>query len=268
MSKRLKGLLLVVVLLTLLTSAVFATESNKDIKPVDAIEVVSPRINNAGEVISDQHLLISLKINAPVTATLTLVRLDEPSLVLSPDKAALVSDAAAKLAASTGLDKSVATNDLSKETVAKALLDAQSALSAATKKYDALYASVGKVIGVSELESVVLQGKLLQSGLTELYDARVSYEMALKQYKRLKAMNDAMYRVTVVNQEPIVLTGALPYFNLKVNDIVIGKYEMTIRSVESGVISRRTFVIKKQEQAVKEIIKSVKDHLNVIWSIE
>ena len=71
-----------IAVLMLVGGVLFAEDSS------DPYEIISPKINQNGDVIKEQHLLISLRLNQDIDALLTLTRIDEPKVVVASNEAA------------------------------------------------------------------------------------------------------------------------------------------------------------------------------------
>lgn len=281
MSKRL--ILMFVIMTLCLVTTVFAAESNN--AQVSPYEIISPKINANGDVIKEQHLLISLRLNQAMDAVVTLTLLDEPKVVVASTEAAkklrqIASQApshqtfAANEAGSANLDpiatvsrKDVLADESTRDVVQAAYSDAGVSLQEAHDAYQVAYAAARKKMDAERLDKLIYQRKLIQSNLKSLHYARQEYVKSAEIYTQIRNKYELLYRVKVVDKTPITLQGALPIFNLTVKDIQTGKYELVVEDQDTGkrIGERVVFVIKHQEKAAEEMIERVKDQMIDIW---
>lgn len=264
-----------IAVLMLVGGVLFAEDSS------DPYEIISPKINQNGDVIKEQHLLISLRLNQDIDALLTLTRIDEPKVVVASNEAArklkFIASQAPTMNVSSGegntdpvvqvTKKDLLVDDDSRENVQMAFYKAGVALENAYEEYMALYSQARKVIDADKLQQLVNQRKLIQSNLRNLHNARQAYERAAIIYQHISAKYEALFRVVIVDKVNIQLQGALPIYNLTVRDIQPGKYELLIQDKNTGkrIGDRVIFFVKNPDKATEEIIDRVKENITDIW---
>jgi len=281
MSKRLIVLLLI--LLCSMMTVVFATDTNNETVP--AYELISPKINSNGDVMKEQHLLITLRVNQKVDGVLSLIRIDEPRvLVASPDMVrrlrilALQAPTQQTYSASeigdSRLDpivvitrEDVLASETSREVMRDAYAKAGLELQSAHDLYQEAYAKARETISADRLNQMIFQRRLLENNLNGLHSARQNYEKTSLIYLQIRNRYESLFRVKVVDKAPITLQGALPIFNLTVRDILVGKYELIIEDAKTAqrIGDRVTFVVRDQKEAAVEIIERVREQLTDIW---
>lgn len=252
-------------------------------KPLPQYEIIAPKINSNGDVIKEQHLLISLKINTPIDAVLSLTRLDEPKVVVASTEAATRLKALAAQApivtivsseAQGEIDPIVAvtkkdllTDEDSREAIQEGFYKASLNLQSAYEVYSKAYAIALKDLDAKRLNELVQQRRLVQSNLLDLHAARQQYEKAAIIYNYVSKRYESLFRVTILNRTPIELQGILPIYNITVRDINTGKYELVVHDKTSGnrIGDRVIFVIKNSEKATEEILERVKEGITDIW---
>lgn len=265
-----------VLLLSLLWGAfVFADNATP------AYEILSPKINTSGDVIKEQHLLISLRLNEKLDAVLTLTRIDEPKVVVASTEAArrlrLIASQAPTQQVAEGSGntdpvvvvsrKDLLLDDDSRESVQEAFYKAGVALQNAYDNYMDLYGQARRVIDAEKLQQLINQRRLIQSNLRNLHLARQAYERAAIIYQQISAKYESLFRVVIVDRASIEVQGALPIYNLTVRDIAAGKYELVVLDKETGkrIGNRVIFILKNPEKATEEIIDRVKENITDIW---
>jgi hypothetical protein len=264
-------------------TVVFATDTNNETVP--AYELISPKINSNGDVMKEQHLLITLRVNQKVDGVLSLIRIDEPRvLVASPDMVrrlrilALQAPTQQTYSASeigdSRLDpivvitrEDVLASETSREVMRDAYAKAGLELQSAHDLYQEAYAKARETISADRLNQMIFQRRLLENNLNGLHSARQNYEKTSLIYLQIRNRYESLFRVKVVDKAPITLQGALPIFNLTVRDILVGKYELIIEDAKTAqrIGDRVTFVVRDQKEAAVEIIERVREQLTDIW---
>lgn len=275
MSSRHRIIYLGMIILILISGFVFADANNQP------YEIISPIVSQNGDVIKEQHLLISLRLNQGLDATLTLTRIDEPKVVVASNEAArklkgIASQAPTQAvnAADGGSDpvvlvskKDLLVDDDSRENVQMSFYKAGVNLESAYNEYMEQFSLARKAIDFDKLQQLVNQRKLLQSNLRNLHVARQAYERAAIIFQHISAKYESLFRVTIVDKASISFQGALPIYNLTVRDIQPGKYELLIHDKTTGkrIGDRVIFFLKSPDRATEEIIDRVKENITDIW---
>jgi len=244
-------------------------------------EILSPKINQKGDVIKEQHLLISLRITQPMDAELTLTRIDEPKVVVASKEAtrrlktiALQAPTTNNNEISAGQDpivsvskKELLQDEDSKEAIQDAFSKSGVNLLEAYDDYVMAFTQARKTHELDRLQQLINQRRLLQSNLKNLHQARQAYEKASIIYQSISLKYEKMFYVTIVDKVNIEFQGALPIFNLTVRDIAVGKYELSVNDKVTGkrIGDRVVFFVKSSDRAAEEIIERVKEEVTDIW---
>lgn len=275
MSSRHRIIYLGMIILMLISGILFADANNPP------YEIISPIISQNGDVIKEQHLLISLRLNQDLDATLTLTRIDEPKVVVASNEAARKLKSIANQAPTQAVNagdggsdpvvqvskKDLLVDDDSRENVQMSFYKAGVNLESAYDEYMEQYSLARKAIDSDKLQQLVNQRKLLQSNLKNLHVARQAYERAAIIFHHISTKYEALFRVTIVDKASISFQGALPIYNLTVRDIQPGKYELLIHDKTTGkrIGDRVIFFLKSPDRATEEIIDRVKENITDIW---
>ncbi|MCK8060892.1 MULTISPECIES: hypothetical protein [unclassified Fusibacter] len=283
MSKR--HIVLTVLMLLMLCTAVFATESNNGKLP--PVEIVSPKINAYGDVMHTQDLFISLKVNEDVDAVLTLVRLDKPRISLVTAEVKKLNQIALDAPTDTlkadpssldvpldpiitAVSDRVFAEEMARDVLQEAYVSAGLELKSSYDAYLLAYNKARLTFEEDLLNTLVLQRKLLSRNLNDLHLKRQAYEKAAVVYLDLQDKYESMFRINIVDHTKVVIEGALPFFNMTVRDINTGRYELIIEDAKTGdlVVDKMNITIKKEDEAALEMINRVKEELTEIWTIQ
>ena len=213
-------------------SCVFAQDNvSVNIPPY---EILSPKINSKGDVIREQHLLLSLRVNQSIDAVMTLTRIDEPKVaVASLDSIRRLKAIASQALVNnntesiTGQDPMSVVHkhdllgeDATRAEIQEALFKASFSLTEAHENYLSAYSQARRLHENEKLQNLVNQRRLLQANLRSLFQARQVYERASIIYMNASQRYENLFRVVIVDRVSIELQGALPIFNITVRDIV------------------------------------------------
>lgn len=243
-------------------------------------ELVSPNINVLGEVVLDNNLLISLKVLKKIDANLSINKVKSENLkfFLNSNRKNLnnIILQAPILNVREGKDVDpiyeikLDLNSISENELDKLYMFLVTELIKASEIYETEYIKTLKQntsISREILNSIIFDRVLLKNNMHNLYYARNKYELLTNLYYEVKSKYDNMYSEKVVDNLPIVIDGALPYFNINLNDVSVGKYELIITSaVDNTVLEKINFYVTNDNKVItnfyNKIQKQIMDILN------
>ncbi len=248
-------LLLATIIIIALSGIAFATNDD-----ADPVELVSPEIDQMGQVKRSTALNITLLLKEGVDAVFELVKIEQPDVPFVSEEALDAINAVASRAPTAWLSAGV---DVKCDPVPKVDLKRlerialnQSELRAAyveqadkvLESYDLYikkYYDTRREYESDVLMSLVDERQLIESGLTDLHAARYQYEKQSILFFALQNEYNRQFRRSIVSQIAVVQDGPLPYFNYAVSDLMPGKYEIIVRDSKTQhlLINKRRFTL-------------------------
>ncbi len=239
-----KTIVLTIVMLLALTSFTYALDGGNTIK------LVSPQLDEFGQVKYASTLNITLELADDTAAYLQLVRIDPPDMpfanaevlaaingMVSKAPTAwlqdLKADGAYDPAPQINIDNyyQPAMSDADLRAVYIAQGDRVIESNAA---YVQAFYNAREHFSATELKVMINERQLLVNDLPELYLARNEYEKQAILFLILQQKYNSRFRYTVVSQVPVRQDGPLPYFNYAISDIDPAKYEIIVRDSKTN----------------------------------
>lgn len=251
------------------------------------VELVSPKMDGSGGVVYSPNVNITLKLNTDVDALMTIVRIDEPRIAFSKsqnvEKIKRIADNAPTLKVkaqknSTVFNDPVVSVDYTEVyAYSMGVSEIQNAYVAQAKKLKEAYENynIEYAYALSSYDDEVLIGfvdnrLLLQNNLYALHTARQDYEEQALLFNYIQAEFESLFRVKIIDDISIKKEGALPFFNLTLKDVSVGKYEIVVKDRQTGeyLIDAQSFYIKSQEQVTQDLLNSLKDDMTNLWNTD
>ncbi|OPL07911.1 MAG: hypothetical protein AVO33_03315 [delta proteobacterium ML8_F1] len=196
------------------------------------VEVVSPVTGNYNDVVVGKDLYISVRIDEPVDYTVELVKMVEFEVDLEI------------------LDKMFLNIELTEE-------EKQQIIGANVVR---IYNSLGDRL--RELESSY--DELSGSG-GDFEEDLISLEKEIRnvsnQYEEIKASYEALSYQTVIEEEPLVYEGVLPFYERRLSGVPDGSYHLIFRDGDDSVIYKYSFNLKTIDTVASEVFESIPQHL-------
>ncbi len=248
-------LLLLTIIIIVLSGIVFATNDD-----TDPVELISPEIDQMGQVKRAPTLNITLLLKEPVDAVFELVKIEEPDMPFVSEEALEAINAVASRAPTAWLSdgiggKSDPVPEVDLERLGR-IADNQDELRSAyveqadkvLEAYDLYiktYYETRRNYESDVLMSLIDERKLIESGLADLHAARYQYEKQSILFFAFQNEYNRQFRQSVVSQIAVVQDGPLPYFNYTVGELMPGKYEIIVRdsNTQHLLINKRRFTL-------------------------
>ncbi len=249
-----KTAILTLLMIFVLTNFTYALDD------APAVQLISPEINQAGQVKHASTINITLKLGDDVDAYMQLVRIDKPKMpFVSEDVLAAIS-AMASRAPTAWVSYDVAeTRDpepkidianlvnakMSEDELRELYVKQGDEVIAANKAYVQAYHALRKEYSAKELIKLITERRLLANGLDEFYVIRDNYEKQAIKFFVLQDKYNNRFRYTIVSEVSVKRDGPLPYFNYAVSNIETAKYELILRDSKTDhlLMPKRRFVV-------------------------
>lgn len=236
------------------TSFVYASADDSVVK------LISPAIDQSGQVRRASTINITLELVDQVDAYLQLVRIDSPDMpFVSEEALAAINAMASRAPTAWSSEVSDASADPAPqinlaELYKPAMSDAElkqvyvaqgDLVIASNSAYVKAYHEARTIYEASELKQIIDERRLLDNGLDDLYSARNEYEKQAILFFILQNKYNSRFRYSVISQVPVAQDGPLPYFNYAVTNLAPAKYEVIVRDskTEYLLMPKRRFVV-------------------------
>jgi len=206
------------------------------------IEVVSPTTGNYNDVVVGKDLYISVRIDEPVDYTVELVKMVEFEIDLEI------------------LDKMFLNIELTEEekeqiigaNVVRLYTSLEARLRDLESKYEAMLGEdredpeVDLPDGYEDLERLALEREILNLS---------------KQFEEIKVAYEALSYQTIIEEEPLVYEGVLPFYERTITDARDGSYHLIFRDGTEEITYKYSFNLKTIDTVASEVFDSIPQHL-------
>lgn len=220
-----KKIALTLVLLALMGQAAFAAD-NTDFQ--SKIDIISPALGTEANVILSNDLYISIRINEPVDSLIKVVKVEEYSIDMSI------------------LDKVFMNIELTEDEKDQ-IYNANIARNYFRLK-DELQSTLIRLNEASQFE---------EEGDDSIHELELSYQSLLQQYTFYEEMYRNIFYQTVLEAEPLVYEGVLPYYERTIPIRESGDYKMIFQEPDEQVIMEVDFEMKSKDSVAQEIIDNI-----------
>ncbi len=249
-----KKILLTIIMIFALAGFTYALDDEA------AVQLISPEIDQVGQVKYAPTINITLKLIDDVDAYLQLVRIDEPDMPFVSEEALAVINAMASRAPTAWVSYDVddardpepqvdianlVNADMSDEALSDLYVKQGDRVIAANHAYVQAYHALRETYSAKDLLKLIDERRLLENGLDQFYALRNDYEKQAIQFFILQDKYNNRFRYTVVSEVSVTRNGPLPYFNYAVSNVETAKYELILRDNETGnlLMPKRRFIV-------------------------
>ncbi len=241
-----KTIILTVIMLLALTSFTYALSDG------NAVQLVSPQVDELGQVKRASTLNITLQLADDIAAYLQLVRIDSPDMPFASEDELVAINTMVSRAPTAWLqdldedgayDPEPTINvedffqpDMSNEALRNAYIEQGNRVIESSAVFQQAYYDAQQYFEIDQLEMAIDERQLLVNDLAQLYSARNEYEKQAILFLILQEKYNSRFRETVVSQVLVKQDGPLPYFNYAISDIEPAKYEIIVRDSETNYL--------------------------------
>lgn len=252
-----RKLVSIFIIILFITQSVFANISN-----LAKVQLVSPIVSASGDVSYATSLNVTLKLTGEVDGNMTIMRIDDPTLSFAIQSKIATTAPTARYSLSydgAPSQDEIVTIDFSSiydSTMTHAQIESSYAseaelLSAAYNRYNDAYQAALKKYSISSLDNAIKHRLLKSYQLYDLHSARQEYEKHAILFLKIQAKYFSLFKSTVASNISVQQQGALPYFNYVLNDVKVGRYEISVIDTKTGdaLMSVARFNVKSQPDA-------------------
>lgn len=257
-----------------------AIDQKNQIELKKKFEVASPKLVIDSNIKLEPEVLVSIRFLERLDANISIMRFIEPrSIVFSDENKREISEvlknAPLYVGEEVGVDKSSIYDVVVESTIDDDVLEYKDIyelydkmgkeLLQANEKYQLVYMETLKQYNLEarELNALIRNRILKLRGYADLYRARIGYELAARNYLKCRDIYESYHREVVLEEENMIIQGALPYYNYVLKNPQYGRYEVIIKDNESGQVIDEVFEfnIKAKEKIQQDLLENLDKNL-------
>jgi hypothetical protein len=240
--------ILVFLLLFSTTVSSFASETDDTIVNEEYVYIVSPEIGTSNKAIINDTLFISIYVQSDSPLFLELTRVsnfgaDEITPIVTYNESEVT-------------EEKVIINDVIEKSYSYTKEDILYSYRVALREKELLQIELNEIKRqVAEIESI----EDLSDEELELLEKEKTiesrYNFSLKDYLSWKEKYMALFETVVLDNVPMTVDPAFPYFESSLDNIQTGQYHLTIKRLDGSIIEELEFEVVTEDIFAEEILE-------------